>query len=64
MVHGLLASEAGDGGQHAERIAAEQNEVTGVRPNAGDACIVDVMDRVRGTCVLRHRAAQAEVHQS
>lgn len=59
VVHGLLAREPRHRRQHAERVAAQQDQVLGVRAHAGDARVVDVLDRVRRARVLRHRAAQA-----
>ncbi len=57
VVHGLLPCEPAHGRQHPERVAAQQDQVLGVRPHAGDARIVNVLDGVRGTRVLGHRTA-------
>ncbi len=57
VIHGLLLGEARDGGQHAKRVAAEQDEVLGVGAHAGYARVGDVVDRVRRARVLRHSAA-------
>jgi hypothetical protein len=57
VVHGLLLGEPRDGRQHSEGVAAQQDQVFGVRPHARDAGIVDELDGVRCTRVLRHRTA-------
>ena len=46
MVHGLLQGQSGDGGQHSKGITAEEDQVLGVRAQAGHAGIVDVLQRV------------------
>ena len=46
VVHGLLAREARHRRQHAERVAAQQDQVLRVRPHARYLCVVDVLDRV------------------
>lgn len=58
VVHGLLLGEAGDRGQHAKRVAAQQYEVLGVGAHAGDARVGNVVNWVRRARVLRHRAAR------
>ena len=64
MVHGLLLGEAGDGGQHAKGVTAQQDEVLGVGAHAGDPGVVDELDGVRRTCVLRHGAADRSLAAS
>ena len=46
MVHGLLQSQTGDRWQHSEGVTAEEDQVLGVRAQAGHAGIVDVLQRV------------------
>lgn len=60
MVHGLLGGEAGDGGKHAEGIAAEQDEILGVRAHTGDVSVGNVLDGVRCARVLRHSTARQQ----
>jgi hypothetical protein len=57
VVHGLLLGEARDGRQHTEGVAAQQDEVLGVGPNAGDPGVVDEVDGVGCPRVLRYSTA-------
>ena len=57
MVHGLLLAEFADRGQHSKGITAQEDEIFGVRSDAGDPGIADVVDRIRGTRVLCHSTA-------
>ena len=52
VVHRLRMREARDRRQHAECVAAEQDDVFGVGADAGDGGIVDVLNGVRRTRVL------------
>lgn len=61
MVHGLLRGEPADGRQHAKGVAAQQDDVLGVRPDAWHASVVDEGDRVRDTRVLCQGAAASEI---
>ena len=55
VVHSLLGRQAGHGGQHAKGVAAQQDDVLWVRADARDAGVVNVLDRVGGARVFRHR---------
>ena len=57
MVHGLLPRQPTHGRQHPESVAAQQDQVLGVGPHAGDTRIVNVLDGVRGAGVFGHRTA-------
>ena len=60
VVHGLLLSQPADGRQHAERVAAQHDDVARVAAHAGDLGVGDVLDGVAGASVLSDGAARRE----
>lgn len=54
VIHCLLQRELADRWQHPECITAQQYDVTWVATNAGDVCVLDVVDGVAGSSVLSH----------
>ena len=52
VVHGLLGGEAADGGQDAEGITGEEDDVARVAADAGDLGVGDVLDGVSGAGVF------------
>ena len=57
VVHSLLRGEPADRRQHPECVAAQQNDILGVGPDAGHPRVVDVVDRIGDTRVLSQSAA-------
>ena len=53
VVHGLLWVELGDGGQHTEGIASEENDVLGMATDGWKLHVADVLKRVAHTSVGR-----------
>ncbi|KAG6546316.1 hypothetical protein Mapa_012357 [Marchantia paleacea] len=54
VVHGLRERQLTDRGQHAERVAGQENDILRMRPDAGDLRVGDELDGVRGPRVLGH----------
>mmetsp|Transcript_5550 Transcript_5550/g.10467 ORF Transcript_5550/g.10467 Transcript_5550/m.10467 type:complete len:280 (+) Transcript_5550:706-1545(+) len=61
VVHGLAAGQLAHRRQHPVGVAAEHDDVGGVRPEAGHARVGDEVDGVSGPCVFSHGAVR-EVH--
>ena len=53
VIHRLRRIELGDGGQHAERIAGQHDDVFGVAAAPGFRCIRDEVDRIGDAGVFR-----------
>ena len=53
MVHGRIGGQAGDGGQHAEGVAGEEDHRGGLAARALEAAVGNVLDGVAHAGVLR-----------
>lgn len=53
MIHGLRFTEFCDGREDAEGVTGEENDVGGVVCDTGDLRVVNEVDRVGSTRVLR-----------
>lgn len=60
VVHDLLQRQLADRRQHAKGVTAQQHHVARVWAHAWDARVLNVVDRVAGTCVLCDLAAVTE----
>ena len=60
VVHGLLLGEFADRGQHPKGITTQEDEVVGVRADAWDPGVVNVVNGVGSPGVLCYSAATKE----
>jgi len=56
VIHSLLFAKLGDGWKHAEGIAGEEDDIGRVSRDTGNESVVDELDRVSSTGVLRERS--------